>query len=233
MTLPADVAAWWEKEIEARGQAPAIFRADPAALPRLVEDADVSAAVVLAGFDVRAFVSGLVSLLRSLSEDERRPWYRAFTRTILFAGQPRKLAERFPPQIVDPDGTVAWYRPRPKQVIEPMSRLLARFPAGRAALDLLPPNDVRLGEAAGGGLEVVLDPAGMSLSEYLIHLGHSVSEPWARRVWDGRGEVLLCHRPVADIDVAQCAYLRLGGRADGTLRLVGYSRVIGESERRS
>jgi hypothetical protein len=230
VTLPADVAAWWEKEIEARGQAPAIFRADPAALPRLVEDADVSAAVVVAGFDLRAFVSGLTALLQSLDDDERRSWYRAFTRTIVLAGQPRKLAVRSPPHVVDPGETVAWYRPRPRPALEPMSRLLARFPVGRPVVDVLPPDDVRLGEAAGQGLEVVLDPAGMNLSEYLIHLGHSVSEPWARGVWDGRGQVLLRHRPLAEVDVAQHAYLRLGGRADGSLRLVGTSRVIGESE---
>lgn len=108
-------------------------------------------------------------------------WQRGFTRTVLLAGNPANLSQRFAFDHIGARGDIAWYGPdRPGSAAE-LRRLLKLF-AGRRAVsgqtgitvtvpgaDGMPPTRLR-------SRRLYLATARVTLADAMIHLHHLVAE---------------------------------------------------------
>jgi hypothetical protein len=130
---------------------------------------DICAGVVIRDLDAEAFLAGTLHFAAAIPPAVAELWYRAFTRTLFFAGDPA----RWQPDHLSPDGSIGWHWPDRARRFETMSRALRLFRAP-APLPALPPV-LTLG---GPGSVAVLQIATASLStaDYLIHTSHLLCE---------------------------------------------------------
>jgi len=70
---------------------------------------EVCVAVVVRTLDPETFLRGTVEFASAVPDELRDPWYRAYTKTLFLAGDPRHLPERFGGEHVAGDGAIALY----------------------------------------------------------------------------------------------------------------------------
>lgn len=188
---------------------------------------DVQLALVVARLDLAAIVRGTLRVCASLPGDVARTWAGNFTKCLVLAGDPRKIASRFPLAHVDGDGAVAWVGPQDARKLEPLRRLLRplRTLAPLALADVT----VTTGAAPGRAV-VTLATGGLRLEEYLVSLEHTLSEAHLLGHLDGVGTIALRHVDAFDVAdstaITSSRYTRVhkGRPGDPLLRL--YSTVV-------
>ncbi|GAA5039846.1 hypothetical protein GCM10023259_006150 [Thermocatellispora tengchongensis] len=122
------------------------------------------------------FIRSAVAFARRAAAGTAGPlWYGNFTRTVFLAGDPRNLAVRHPPDVVAPDGAIAWYGPGRLAGHATLRRMLRPF-AGTTPVTGAGALRVPLG---GGGTRtayVHVATAGLTLRDYLVHVNHLLAE---------------------------------------------------------
>jgi hypothetical protein len=159
------------------------------------EAPDMTAVAVLRRFDPAVFARSSVEFALGVKGSARACWFRAFTRTLFLAGSPANLAARFPFDHVAPDGSVAWLGPAPRDSSAGLCRLLKLFD-GDVAADL--PATVGFtvpGPGGGSTLYCHVATAGMSLSDYLVHVNHLLAEAVLTGAIRPGDRVVLRHAP--------------------------------------
>jgi hypothetical protein len=130
---------------------------------------DFCAAVVIHDVDAEAFLTGTLEFAAGIPRAVSEQWYRAFTRTLFFAGDPK----RWEPDHVSPDGAIGWHWPRRTRRFETMSRALRLF-RGPMPLPGLPPMLHLGGPESVAVLRISTDA--LSTADYLIHTNHLLCE---------------------------------------------------------
>lgn len=156
---------------------------------------DMTAIAVLRRFDPAVFARSSVEFALGVQGNARTRWFRAFTRTLFLAGSPANLTTRFSFDHVAPDGSVAWLGPAPREASTGLRRLLKRFD-GDVEADL--PAMVELtapGPPDGTTLFCRVATAGVSLSDYLVHLNHVLAEAVLTGAIRSGHRVVLTHEP--------------------------------------
>lgn len=194
-------AALARRVLAAQGRPDAVTE-DVTELPSLDELAaqeqeapDLAAIAVLHRFDPAVFARSSVEFALGIRGSARTGWLRAFTRTLFLAGRPANLAPRFPFDHVAPDGSVAWLGPVPQESSTGLRRLLKRFD-GDVEID--PPATVGFtvpGPGSGTTLYCHVATAGVSLSDYLVHVNHVLAEGVLIGVIRPGHRVVLTHAP--------------------------------------
>ncbi|MGH2954044.1 MAG: DUF6182 family protein [Solirubrobacterales bacterium] len=140
------------------------------------EASELCAVVVVRDLDPAAFVRGTLEFAQAVPAPLRDPWYRTFTRTLFFAGNPVSVAERFSCRHLA-GGEIGWLGPGERRAYLGLSRMLRLFrgpapPRLPATLELTVPGAAPSDRAAA--LRVAT--AGVSTGEYLVHVNHTLSE---------------------------------------------------------
>jgi hypothetical protein len=148
------------------------------ARPALRGARDIAVVTVLADLDPEQFLRGTFEFARRIPAELGDPWYRAFTKTLFFAGNPRHLADSLPYDHVTTDGAIAWLGPCGRKQYRGLSRLLRLFrgpgpiPGPPATLTLTMPG----GPPSGRTATLLIATAEVSAAEYLIHVNHILCE---------------------------------------------------------
>jgi Family of unknown function (DUF6182) len=188
---------------------------------------DLYAVVVVRDLDPVAFVGGTLEFARGIPTQRRDPWYRTFTRTLFFAGNPLSVATRFQFSHLAPGGEIGWLGPADRPAFLWLSRMLRLFRAPAAAafpakLELTVPGGPPTGRLA----ELRVATAGVATQEYLVHVNHTLCEASLRGLLAPGDALSLSH--VDELDPAEAesrdgdiAQLRIGEdtRRAGQLRL--------------
>jgi hypothetical protein len=140
------------------------------------EAPDMAAIAVLRRFDPAVFARSSVEFALGVGETARACWLRAFTRTLFLAGTPVNLSARFPFDHVAPDGSVAWLGPASRGSSTGLRRLLKRFDGDVAAVAPATVEFTVPGPRGGTTLYCHVATAGVSLSDYLVHVNHVLAE---------------------------------------------------------
>jgi hypothetical protein len=171
---------------------------------------------VVARLDLAAIVRGTLRLCRAMPRDAARPWVGNFTKCLVLAGEPRKLAARFPLAQVHGDGAVAWVGPSPAGPLD--------LPDATVEIDPAAPAD-----ASPGGprqATVTLAIGGLRLEQYLVGLVHTLAESALLGYLDSVGSIAVRHVPDLEAVPPAAPYARIhkGRPGDPTARL--YATVI-------
>lgn len=170
--------------------------ADPGELAARERDTpDMTAIAVLRRFDPAVFARSSVEFALGIRGTARACWFRAFTRTLFLAGSPANLAARFSFDHVAPDGSVAWLGPSPHESSTGLRRLLKRFDGDVAADPPARPGFTVPGPRGGTTLYCHIATAGVSLSDYLVHVNHLLAEAALTGTIRPGQRVLLTHVP--------------------------------------
>jgi len=203
---------------------------------------DVQLALVVARLELPAIVRGTLRLAASLPDGVARAWAGNFTKCLVLAGEPRKIAPRFPVARTEGDGAVAWVGPGAARDLDPLRRLLR--PLKTVGPLALPDVRVTLDRAHHGALAiegrapdrgatappraavVTMATAGLRLEEYLVSLEHTLAEASLLGRLDGVFAIDLRHEGVLDAPPPAAAYARVhkGRPGDPVLRL--YATVV-------
>lgn len=143
---------------------------------------DIAAIAVIRDFDPAAFARSSLAFAFVLPEEWRNKWFSAYTRTIFLAGNPANIGARFPFQHVADDASHAWLGPAPSQVAMTLRRLLVLF-RSEGVLRLTGEFTItapRVTESeptvAPPRRHIYIATAGLSASDYLVHLNHTLAE---------------------------------------------------------
>jgi hypothetical protein len=192
------------------------------------------AIAVLRDFDPRCFARTALDFAVSLNPAQRRDWQADFTRTVYLTGNPRNLAGRLPPSVVDPDGRVAWYASRPKARQREL-RLLLRAVQGELPSDL--PESVTV-DVPGHGTtharearrwRMTVSTEGLSLPRYLVHVGHTLTESLLTGVLTPGDRLTVCHAAAVPGLPCDYAYLRVHQDVEYPDRLRAYAGIAEEA----
>jgi hypothetical protein len=154
------------------------------------EASELYVVVVVRDLDPAAFVRGTLEFALGIPTELRDPWYRTFTRTLFFAGNPLSVAERFEFSHVAPGGEIGWLGPAGRGALLGVRRMLRLFRApARAALPATLALTVPGGPPTGRSATLRVATAGVSTQEYLVHLNHTLSEASLRGLL-GPGDAL-------------------------------------------
>jgi Family of unknown function (DUF6182) len=157
---------------------------------RADEASELYVVVVVRDLDPAAFVHGTLEFALSIPSQLRDPWYRTFTRTLFFAGNPLSIAERFECSHLAPGGEIGWLGPAGRRAHLGLRRMLRLF---RAPGPAAPPATLELtvpgGPPTGRSATLRMATAGVSTQEYLIHLNHTLCEASLRGLL-GPGDAL-------------------------------------------
>jgi hypothetical protein len=191
------------------------------------EPAELYVIVVVRDLDPAEFVRGTLEFALGIPSRLQDSWYRTFTRTLFFAGNPLSLAERFESNHVARGGEIGWLGPAPQSAHLGLRRMLRLF---RAPAPAAPPGTLELtvpgGPPTGRAATLRVATGGVSTQEYLVHLNHTLCEASLRGLL-GPGDALsishtdeLAHTEVRSPDGGR-SQLRIGedARRPGRLRL--------------
>lgn len=146
--------------------------------PTSGDEGDVVVLAVLRSFDAEVFVSSALGFARSLEPATAAEWRRAFTRTVFLAGNPANLAARVAFVHTSDDGSVGWVGPATPDSVIGCRRMLKRFeatrPVGQLPDHTITPSDAVT--AAGRTFRLDVATEGLTVSEYLVHVNHSIAE---------------------------------------------------------
>jgi hypothetical protein len=154
------------------------------------EASELYVVVVVRDLDPAAFVRGTLEFALSIPTRLRDPWFRTFTRTLFFAGNPLTVAERFESSHLAPEGEISWLGPAPRRAHLGLRRMLRLFRAPApaelpATLELTVPGAPPTGRAT----TLRVATAGVSTQEYLVHVNHTLCEASLRGLL-GPGDAL-------------------------------------------
>jgi hypothetical protein len=196
---------------------------------------DLSVLAVLRGFDPAAFARSSLQFALGLDAAQADGWFRAFTRTVFLIGNPVNLAERFRFSQVAEDGSAAWFGPASSAECTGLRRLLKLFagtvePTPPAELSVVVPGAVGDG---GRTLELLVATAGLTMTDYLVHLNHTLAEAALTGTIRPGDRLLLRHVPRLAEPAAPYRVLRVHRdnhdpnrlRAYACLRPVGPQRI--------
>jgi hypothetical protein len=221
------------RRVRAACLGPDVAPAEPSVLPSLEELAadertapDTTAIGVLGRFDPAGFAQSSVAFALGVRGRARAEWFRAFTRTLFLAGSPANLAARFPFASIAADGSVGWLGPAPLPSSAGLRRLLKRFD-GDAECD--PPAAVVEFTAAGppGGTvrHCHVATAGVSLTDYMVHVNHVLAEAVLVGEIRPGDRVVLTHAPRLSAADGPYAVLRVHRDSAHPDRLRAYAGV--------
>lgn len=159
----------------------------------------VTALVLLRCLDVVDVVQGARAFAAGLPEAEGRTWLRSWTRTRFLFGNPANLPDRTPARTVAPSGTVAWLGTYPLDHLPGVGRLLKPLSGSLPRL----PDTLDVPGSAGRVRELKLATREVTLTQYLVHLHHTIAEATLLGRLGITEPLRLTHRP--DLD-AECAY---------------------------
>lgn len=102
-------------------------------------------------------------------------WLRAFTRTLFLTGNPENLAHRFRFNQVSADNSIAWFGPGSSAEGTGLRRLLKTF---TDTAELQPPTNQTIDIPGAGGrtFELLMATSGLSTTDYLVHLNHTLAK---------------------------------------------------------
>lgn len=152
-----------------------------------------SAVVTMRSLCLPDLVRGTRRFAATLDPAEADAWRRSWTRTVFLFGTPANLATRTGARVVAAGATAAWFGPYPGTGLPGWSRLL------KPVTGTLPhlPAEV---EVPGTGRPRVLHVAvaGLTLTDYLVHLHHTLAESVLLGRLRPDEPLLLRHRPALD-----------------------------------
>jgi hypothetical protein len=195
-----------------------------------LDGAELYAIVVIRDLDPVAFVRGALEFVHHIPEPLRHPWYRTFTRTLFFAGNPQTVAERFECSHLADGGEIGWFGPGEHDDYLGLRRMLRLLrgpgppPNLPATFELTVPGAKP--RASSAVLRIATD--GVSTREYLVHVNHTVCEAALRGLLTPGDKLAVSHvdelDPAEDLDPER-AHLRIAEdpRRSGRLRL--YARL--------
>jgi hypothetical protein len=138
---------------------------------------NVAAVAVLRRFEPAAFARSALEFALAAGGERRDEWFRAFTRTIFLNGNPENIANRFPFTYLASDRSVAWFGPATPKGCVGLLRLLKLFVLGQPPD---PPAEVTItvpgAPSTGRMVRVYLATSGLQVSDYLVHLNHTLAE---------------------------------------------------------
>jgi hypothetical protein len=154
------------------------------------EGSELYTVVVIRDLDPAAFVRGTLEFALGIPTRLRDPWYRTFTRTLFFAGNPLSVAQRFECSHLAPEGEIGWLGPAHRRAHLALRRMLRLFRAPApaappATLELTVPGAPPTGRAA----TLRVATAGVSTQEYMVHVNHTLCEASLRGLL-GPGDLL-------------------------------------------
>lgn len=192
---------------------------------------DMAAIAIVREFDPLAFARSSLAFAFALPEQWRNEWFRAYTRTIFFAGNPANLVARFPFQYVADDASHAWLGPAPPKVVTTLRRLLVLF---RSDSVLRLTGEFTFTAPAVAESESAEEPprrhiyiatAGLSASDYLVHLNHTLAESVVLGLIGPRSVVTIRHVPRLHSCREELAWLRVHRDTSDVSRLRAYAGV--------
>jgi hypothetical protein len=156
---------------------------------------DLSAVAVLRRFDPVIFARAAVEFALTVEGDRRVGWFRAFTRTAFLVGNPANLDTRFRGDHQSADRSTMWFAPAPEATTVGLRRLLKRFDSPTAPTP--PPRLTVQVPGAGSDAEHHLQvaTAGITVTDYLIHVNHILAESVLTRVVRPGDRLVLTHVP--------------------------------------
>lgn len=161
--------------------------------------ADVAVIAVVHRFDLAGFARSALEFAFAVSAapERRDAWFRAYTRTLFLAGNPANLARRFLFDQVAADGSVAWSGPAPLDHSIGLRRLLKLFDGGAEIAPPAAPPIETPGASGGNGRlhHLYLATAGVTLSDYLVHLNHTLAEGVLTGAIERGDRILFHHVP--------------------------------------
>ncbi|HEY5989933.1 MAG TPA: DUF6182 family protein [Streptosporangiaceae bacterium] len=194
-------------------------------------DADLCVITIIRDLNLATFLYGTLDFALRVPPELRDRWYRTFTKTLFFAGNPAHLAKRYSFDHVAADGSIAWLGPVERhrhQGLSPMLRLFRGTgppPGLSATLRLTVP-----GRRPSGRTAILrIATAGVSTENYLVNANHVLCEA-AFRGLVRPGDSLMVHH-VDELDPLEAlarrdgaAQLRIAedSRHRGRLRLYAY-----------
>ncbi|MFI1971843.1 hypothetical protein BLA24_06665 [Streptomyces cinnamoneus] len=195
----------------------------------------VAAIAVLHEVVPEEFASSVLEFTAALSEEERRCWLGEHTRTRYLVGNPANLAGRLPPTTAHRDGRVAWYREDPRTGHREL-RLLLRALRGELPADPPPyvlhvPRGLPEPDRARSprSWRITVDVRDLTLPGYLVHLGHTLSEPAITGVLRAGDRIAVHHTRRLTPPAGGHAYLRVHRDTDDPRRLRAYAVLADES----
>lgn len=183
--------------------------------------AETTVLVLLRSVRLADLVHGARQFAAALEPAPADAWLRSWTRTRFLFGDPANLPAAQPARVVAPGGTAGWLGPVPHLHQPGLSRLLkpvtGRLPELPAEVDLpgtgdLPGEHGQQTELPAPRRVLQVAVAGLSLSEYLVHLHHTLAEAVLLGSLDSDEPVRISHRPAI--------------AADPALGPPGYARVL-------
>lgn len=192
----------------------------------------LQAVVVLAGFDLTSFVHGAVDFVAGLSPQLQGDWYREFTRTLFFAGNPEALGRRFALDQTSVDGRIGFLKPAGAESHQNFKRLLKPL---RTSGPFRPATLALTIEASTRELRrrrLLLATDGLRLEEYLIHLNHILCEAVIAGHLSQSDTLEVRHVPsITEVsDAVLCARVHRDRSTADALRLYGVLETIEASE---
>lgn len=186
---------------------------------------DLSAIAVLRRFDPAVFARSSLEFALGLDAARADGWFRAFTRTVFLIGNPANLAERFRFNQVADDGSIAWFGPASSAECTGLRRLLKLFagtaePTPPAALTVVVPGAVGDG---GRNFELFMATAGLTMTDYLVHLNHTLAEAALTRTIRPGDRLRLRHVPRLAEPAAPYSVLRVHRDNHDPSRLRAYT----------
>ena len=173
----------------------------------------VAALVLLRRFDLGEFVAGAAAFAEALDDDERRDWYRAFTRTLFLVGDPGRLPAWAADLLRHRSAHMAWAWTPGDGAGVGLRRLLK--PLRTAG----PPRVPALHRSGDGERELTVAVEGLTLERYLVHLHHALSESFITGELEPGEGLTLRHVPRIESLHPKPAYARVVPTADDPDRL--------------
>jgi len=187
---------------------------------------DLTAFVVVRQVDVARYVAGAIQFAADLKPTLADSWLEAFTRTVFLAGDPLRIAARYPARQLAADGSAGWFGPADGDSLRGLRLLLRSFEA-----PVLPPlpDRVLLGDhSAAGGRQLYVDTAGIGMADYLIHLNHLVCEATIAGLLVPDMQLELRHVERIGDSTGPFACTRVAVEGDGKERLRRYAALSAE-----
>lgn len=166
---------------------------NPAGGPPSEGDSEVCVVVVIRELEIIQFVAGTLDFASAIPEPMRQPWYRGFTKTLFFAGNPDSLESRFDFDHLSAGGSLGWIGPAKRRAQRDISRMLRLFEA--PARPASPATTTFKVGAANGGRSTTLQvaTARVAAQEYLVHVNHVICGAAIRGLLSPGDSVRLVH----------------------------------------
>jgi hypothetical protein len=142
-------------------------------------DTETTVLVLLRRVDLAALVRGTIEFTAGLSPQEAASWQLSWTKTRFLFGNPANLTDRTPARVLAPGGNLCWLGPFFGGHLPGLSRLLkpvtGRLPELPSLIEF-PSTESAAATAHQEYRELRVAVRGLTFSEYLVHLHHTLAE---------------------------------------------------------